>query len=56
MKNVGLVYVGVAERGQNSESIECRFGELPREEIRNLSLESALQLLEKVLNRRLGTR
>jgi nicotinamide-nucleotide amidase len=50
---VGQVYVSVATRWTNaSEVVECNFGARPREEIRDLSLEFALKLMDTVLTRR----
>jgi len=53
---VGLVDVAVAARWTNPDAVECKFGELSREEIRDLSLECALKLIESVLNCRLEAR
>jgi nicotinamide-nucleotide amidase len=51
---VGLVYVGVAARGAVSQAVECKFGDRSREEIRELSLECALELVEWVVKGRLA--
>jgi len=47
---VGLVYVAAAEKGGAVKAIECKFGKLSREEIRDRSLSAALTLLETVLS------
>jgi PncC family amidohydrolase len=52
---VGKVYVGAATRWTNAgEVVECSFGNRPRDEIRDLSLDCALKLMETVLKRRLA--
>jgi nicotinamide-nucleotide amidase len=52
---VGKVYVGAATRWTNAgEVVECSFGNRPRDEIRDLSLDCAFKLMETVLKRRLA--
>lgn len=52
-KPVGLVYLGLARPGGQTESMECRFGAVRgRDWIRNLSACSALDLLRRQLSGR----
>ena len=44
-KPVGLVYLGQAGKGRQTRHIECRFGELSRDEIRMRTVAAGLQLL-----------
>ena len=46
---VGLVYVAAAAKRGAVKAIECKFGKLSREEIRDRSMAAALTLLETVL-------
>jgi nicotinamide-nucleotide amidase len=43
-KPVGLVYVGVAAKGEETRTLECRFGDIGRSEIRLASVREALKL------------
>ncbi|HEX5282229.1 MAG TPA: CinA family protein [Micropepsaceae bacterium] len=44
-KPVGLVYLAVARRNRKTRGLECRFGEISREEIRLRTVAAGLQLL-----------
>ena len=44
-KPVGLVYLVVARKNRKTRHIECRFGEIPRDEIRMQTVAAGLQLL-----------
>ena len=43
-KPIGLVYVGVAAKGEETRTLECRFGDIGRSEIRLASVREALKL------------
>jgi nicotinamide-nucleotide amidase len=44
-KPVGLVYLAVARKNRKTRRIECRFGEISRDEIRMQTVAAGLQLL-----------
>lgn len=44
-KPVGLVYLGLAQKTRKTRHIECRFGEVSRDEIRMRTVAAGLQLL-----------
>lgn len=44
-KPVGLVYLAVARKTRQTRELECRFGELSRDEIRMRTVAAGLQLL-----------
>lgn len=44
-KPVGLVYLAVARKNRKTRHIECRFGEISRDEIRMRTVAAGLQLL-----------
>lgn len=44
-KPVGLVYLAVARKDRSTRHIECRFGEISRDEIRMRTVAAGLQLL-----------
>lgn len=44
-KPVGLVYLAVARENRGTRHIECRFGEISRDEIRMRTVAAGLQLL-----------
>ncbi len=44
-KPVGLVYLAVAGKARKTRHIECRFGEISRDEIRMRTVTAGLQLL-----------
>lgn len=48
-KPVGLVQFGVARRGGEARTVEMRFGDLGRTEIRLAAVRKALELLESAL-------
>jgi len=50
-KPIGLVHIGLYRKGGRSRSIECRFGDIGRSEIRLAAVEAALRLLaEEIAN------
>ncbi|MFA5949625.1 MAG: CinA family protein [Hyphomicrobium sp.] len=50
-KPVGLVHIGLCRKGGRSRSIECRFGDIGRSEIRLATVEAALRILaEEIAN------
>lgn len=48
-KPVGLVYLGVAVRGEETRVIECRFGPIGRSAIRLASVHEALLLIDSAI-------
>ena len=54
-KPVGLVHFALAARGQPTQPLERRFGELGRTEVRWAALEQALQMLHKGVSEKAGS-
>ncbi len=48
-KPVGLVYLGVAARGETTRVRECRFGNIGRSEIRLASVREAIALMDSAV-------
>ena len=48
-KPVGLVYFGLAARDRDTRTLECRFGNPGRQEVRLASVRTAIKLLNEVL-------
>jgi nicotinamide-nucleotide amidase len=44
---IGLVHLACAARGGRLVSRACRFGDLPRERVRNLAVQRALEMIEE---------
>ena len=49
-KPVGLVYVGVAAKGVETRTQECRFGDIGRCDVRLASVREALKLAHAVVS------
>jgi nicotinamide-nucleotide amidase len=48
-KPVGLVHIAAARAGQTTLHLECRFGEIGRDNVRLKSVEEALKLVLQIL-------
>jgi nicotinamide-nucleotide amidase len=48
-KPVGLVHIAAAREGQTTLHLECRFGDIGRENVRLKSVEEALKLVLQIL-------
>jgi nicotinamide-nucleotide amidase len=48
-KPVGLVYLGVASRGETTRVRECRFGDIGRREVRLASVREAIALMDSAV-------
>jgi nicotinamide-nucleotide amidase len=48
-KPVGLVHIAAAREGQTTLHLECRFGDIGRENVRLKSVEQALKLVLQIL-------
>jgi nicotinamide-nucleotide amidase len=48
-KPVGLVHIAAARKGQTTLHLECRFGDIGRENVRLKSVEEALKLVLQIL-------
>jgi len=48
-KPIGLVYLGVAVKGEATRTLECRFGDIGRCNVRLASVRSALRLVQDIV-------